>query len=269
MSGGSGAPPPAPPAQPPPPAEGSPCHFALLYSPATARSTLATLLALANEISAGATRRLDHALAHVRLDWWRGEAERYARGEPQHPWLRALLAQDPDRRLNLQRLVEAAATDLATDTLGGRPAGALQRALFELAGTALRAPADSQPPSPQLQRVLGDLGERAGELERFAYGRSAPVPHSAASAPPPAAAPGADSPAAALEALRREAEAIDRALQPRLTPLLVWIALAARQAQRRTRRAPRSGGSGLDGFADNMIAWRAARRAARGRFRID
>jgi len=251
VSGASAAATPAPPpAQPPPPAEGSPHHFALLYSPATARSTLATLLALANEISAGATRSLDHAVAHIRLDWWRGETERYARGEPQHPWLRALLAQDPGRRLNLQRLVEAAAVDLATETLGGRPAPALQRALFELAETALRAPDDTQPPSPQLQRALGDLGERTGELERFS-GRPAATP------------------AATLEALRREAQEIDSALQPRLTPLLVWIALAARQAQRRARRSPRTGGRGLDGFADNIVAWHAARRAARGRFRID
>jgi len=263
MSAAGLAPAPAP-AQPPPPAEGSPRHFALLYSPATARSKLTTLLALANEISTGTTRHLDHTVAHIRLEWWRAEAERYARGEPQHPWLRALLLQDPDRRLNLPRLVEAATIDLATESLGGRPASALQRALFELAEAALRAPADREP-SAQLQRALGELGERAGELERFACDRTtAAAPASASGAPPLG-----DVPAAALEALRREAQAIDRALQPRLTPLLVWIALAARQAQRRARRAARSAGSGLDGFADNILAWHAARRAVRGRFRID
>jgi hypothetical protein len=251
--------------RPPPPVEGSPGHFALLYSPVDARARLAAVLALANEISVGAARQLDHAVAHVRLEWWRGEAERYARGEPQHPWLRALLAQDPVRCLNLQRLVEAAALDLATDSLSARPATALQRAVFELAEAALRTPVDAEPPAPHLQRALGDLGERAAELERYASTDGAP----AVSAPMPAGTPAAAGPAAALEALRRLSEAIDRALQPRLTPLLVWIALAARQAQRRARRGHGRSASGLDGVADNLVAWRAARRAARGRFRLD
>jgi hypothetical protein len=250
-------------AAPLPPAEGSPRHFALLYSPASARAKLATLLALAHEFDAG--RSLDHALAHLRLEWWHGEAERYARGEPQHPWLRALLTQDPERRLNLQRLVEAAAVDLATETLSSQPAVATARTLFELAETALRAPADAHPPSPQQQCALGDLGERAGELERFA---SAAGDSAAAGSPSPELTP-TPAPARLLEAARRQAQAIERSLQPRVAPLLVWIALAARQALRRARRAHRSGGSGLDGFADNMVAWHAARRAARGRFRID
>ena len=258
----SQAPPPSLPL-PPPPAAGSPRYFALLYSPAAVRVTLTTLLALADQISAGAARGLDHSVAHVRLDWWRDEAERYARGEPQHPWLRALLAQEPEgRRLKLQPLVEAAAVDLATETLSAQPGAALQRAVFELAATALRTDQRADPPSPQLQRALSDLGERALELERFATGRTQP--------PTALAGPGAPAaPAAALEALRRQAQAIDSALQPRLAPLLVWIALAARQAQRRQRRPGSKSGSGLDGFADNLVAWNAARRAARGRFRID
>ncbi len=261
----SQAPPPSLPL-PPPPAAGSPRYFALLYSPAAVRVTLTTLLALADQISAGAARGLDHSVAHVRLDWWRGEAERYARGEPQHPWLRALLAQEPEgRRLKLQPLVEAAAVDLATETLSAQPGAALQRAVFELAATALRTDQRPDPPSPQLQRALSDLGERALELERFATGRTQPP--TALAGPGAPAAPAA--PAAALEALRRQAQAIDSALQPRLAPLLVWIALAARQAQRRQRRPGRKSGSGLDGFADNLVAWNAARRAARGRFRID
>jgi hypothetical protein len=245
------------PSSPPPPAAGSPHYFALLYSPEAVRPTLSTLLALADEISAGAARGLDHSVAHVRLDWWRAEAERYARGEPQHPWLRALLALDPaGRRLPLQPLIEAAAADLAAETLSSRPGAALRRAVFELAGAALQPDAGGGPPSPRLQRVLSELGERALELERFA---SAPAPLPAAPA----------LPAAPLKALREQAQGIDRALQPRLAPLLVWVAIAARRAQRRARRVGGKSGSGLDAFADNMVAWSAARHAARGRFRID
>ena len=244
------------PALPPRPPAGSPPYFTLLYTPAALRLTLATLLALADEISAGAARGLEHSVAHVRLDWWRGEAERYARGEPQHPWLRAL-AQDPaGRRLQLQPLVEAAAADLATQSLSARPGAALRRAVFELAGATLQPAAGDGAPATQLPRLLSDLGERALELERFA---GTPLPPRAASA----------APAAALEALREQARGIDRALQPHLAPLLVWIALVARRAQRHARRAGGKSGSGFDAFADNMIAWSAARRAARGRFRID
>ena len=251
------------PSPPPPPAAGSPPYFALLYSPAALRPALGTLLALADEISAGAARGLDHTVAHVRLDWWRAEAERYAHGEPQHPWLRALLAQAPaGRRLTLQPLIEAAAADLATQTLGQRPGAALRRAVFELAGALLQADEAGGPPSPPLHRSLSELGERALELERYA---SAPLPPPAAA---PAAAAASALPAAALKALREQAHGIERALQPRIAPLLVWIALAARQAQRRARRPGGKSGSGLDGFADNMVAWSAARRAARGRFRI-
>jgi hypothetical protein len=246
---------PPPPSKPLPPSPiaGSPAYFALLYSPAALRPSLRTLLALADEISAGAARALDHTVAHIRLDWWRSEAERYARGEPQHPWLRAL-SQDPAaRRLSLQPLVEAAAIDLASQTLGGEPGAALRRAVFELAGASLEPNAPGGAPSPQLPRVLRELGERALALERFAS----------------TGAPPAGAPAAALQVLREQAQGIEPALQPRLAPLLVWIALAARKAERRARRSGGRSGSTLDAFADNMVAWNAARRAARGRFRID
>jgi hypothetical protein len=247
---------------PPSPPAGSPRYFALLYTPATLRPLLGALLALADEISAGGARGLDHSVAHVRLDWWRAEAERFARGEPQHPWLAALLAQHPaSRGLDLQPLVEAAALDLAMQTLSAQPGVALpgaklQGAVFALAAQALRPDPRTDALSPQLQRTLGDLGERVLELERFAGGRR-----------PESGAPTA--PVAALEALRRQAGAIDSVWQPQLAPLLVWMALAAAQARRRARRAGRNGGSLLDGFADNMLAWNAARRAVRGRVRID
>lgn len=245
-----------PPSVPPSPPAGSPRYFALLYTQPRLRPLLGTLLALADEISAGGARGLDHSVAHLRLDWWRAEAERCARGEPQHPWLRALLAQHPDSRgLDLEPLVQAAALDLAAQTLGAPPHAALpgaklQGAVFELAADVLRPDRHGAPLPPQLQRALGSLGERVLELERFAAGTpSAPT-----------------APSAALEAVRRETLAIDVAWQPQLAPLLVWSTLAAAQAQ---RRAAGNGGSMFDGFADNILAWKAARRAVRGCFRID
>jgi hypothetical protein len=247
---------------PPPPATGSPRYFALLYCPAAARPALSTLLALADEISAGAGRGLDHSVAHLRLDWWRAESERYRRGEPQHPWLRALLHQPGAGQLMLQPLVDAAALDLATETLAAQAGANLQRSVFELAEAALRSAPDAAAPAAPaapLQRALRDLGQHACELERFAGARL----------PAATAAAAASAAHGALEALRRQAGGIDPALQPRLTPLLVWIALAARQARRRWQHPQRKSGALLDAFADNIVAWNAARRAARGRFRID
>jgi hypothetical protein len=243
----------------PPPATGSPRYFALLYCPAAARPALSTLLALADEISAGAGRGLDHSVAHLRLDWWRAESERYRRGEPQHPWLRALLHEPGGRDLMLQPLVDAAAVDLATETLAAQAGANLQRSVFELADSALRSAQDAPPPAAPVLRALRDLGQYACELERFADGRLQPAATAAA----------ANAAHSALDALRQQARGIDRALQPRLTPLLVWIALAARQARRRLQHPQGKSGALLDAFADNIVAWNAARRAARGRFRID
>jgi hypothetical protein len=47
--------------------------------------------------------------------------------------------------------------------------------------------------------------------------------------------------------------------QAPLAPLLVWLALAVRPAPQSTW---------LAALSDNLIAWRAARRALRGRFRL-
>jgi hypothetical protein len=251
------APPPSP-ALPPAPALGSPSYFALLYSPATARSALTTLLALADEISAGAGRSLDHAVAHLRLDWWRAETERYARGEPQHPWLRTRPLHDSaGNALKLQLLVEAAALDLATETLGAQPGAALQGAVFELAAMALRA-AGAAPLEASLRCTLRDLGELTCELERFSTGRAR---HAAADA--------ASTVAATVAALRLQLNAIAAPLQPQLAPLLIWMALAVRHAERRARRPDSKNASALDALADNIVSWNAARRAAHGRFRIN
>lgn len=222
------------PSGPAAPAPGSVRYFTLLYAPATLREELNTLLALADEIGSAPADSADHTVAHVRLEWWRREAERFARGAPEHPWLRALLSRHPATRLlNLQSLVDAAAIDLATHTLKSQQPQALQRALFVLVADALCG----QALTPELQQAIGELGAGVRELESGANGEPARAP------------------------LRDSLRKIDASLQPALAPLLVWLALVA---ERPHRRLPL-----LDGVADNLIAWKAARRAARGRFELN
>lgn len=212
----------------PAPAAGSIEYFALLYTPRPQRPALATLIALRAELEAGIDRALDHAVAHARLEWWRAEAARFARGEAQHPWLRALARQDEaNRALDLSRLIDAGARELATRQLQGRSSNELQAALFHAAAQILGGHALAS----EAQRSLAQLARRCLAAE----------------------APSAS-----------EAELhFEPALQPKLAPLLVWYALAARRARRNSPRRSR-----LAGFADNMTAWRAARRAAQGRFRV-
>jgi len=215
------------------PAPGSRRYFTLLYTPAAHREALNTLLALADEIGAAPGGSADHSVMHLRLEWWRRETERFARGEPQHPWLRALLSEHPSTAtLNLQALVEGAAIDLASRTLASQQSYALRRALFELAATALGAQSLSGP----LRTAIGELGESLEKLE------SNP------------------SDEQARHDLQQQLGLIGDAHQPALAPLLVWLALVAHRSH---RQAPL-----LEGLTDNLVAWRAARSAARGRFRL-
>ena len=221
------------PPRPSAPAPGSHRYLTLLYTPPAHRDQLLTLLAVADEIGAAPAASVDHSIAHVRLEWWRQETQRFVRGEPQHPWLRALLATHPAASsLDLQALVDAAAVDLATRTLASPSAHALRRALFELAAHALCAP---QLP-PAQQALIGELGAFLEQLERD------------------------PSDQRARAALKQQLHRLGETLQPALAPLLVWLALAARRSHRRPRL--------LDSLTDNLIAWSAARQAARGRFRL-
>jgi hypothetical protein len=221
------------PQHPAAPAPGSRRYFTLLYTPQARREQLNTLLAVADELAGARAASADHSVAHVRLEWWRQEATRFARGEPQHPWLRALLAEHPAAAaLDLQPLVDAAAVDLATRTLASQDSHALRRALFELAARALL----EQPLAPALRESIGELGANLQRLE------SNPAD------------------AETRAALRARLEQIGETLQPALAPLLVWLALAARRSP---PRAPL-----LHSLSNNLIAWSAARRAGRGRFTL-
>jgi hypothetical protein len=221
---------PLPESLPPAPPPGSARYFALLYAPRSHRPALARLLALADEIGAGVTRGLDHDLAHARLAWWQHEAEQYALGRAQHPWLRIR----PDEqsgapRVDLESLVQAAAIDLA-QALQQPPGGErLRRAVFAAAAQLLGA----GPLPSTLGETVGELGALSWQWEQ---------------------APAASVSSTALQPLLAR---LGAALQPPLAPLLVWTALAARHA---SPRKP----SMRTAIADNIHAWNVARRAAAG-----
>lgn len=229
----------------------------LLYSPPARRQLLTTLLALAAELDSGIVRRLDHGVAHVRLEWWREEARRLASGAPTHPWLRGRRSDEAALSAALAPLVEAAARDLANERLSGSATLQLAETLFVQAAVALA----SAPLPPEQRAALAELGRCVAGLEQLA------APQLRTAAPVSAAAP-----LAWLQSRLQAGPLIDPAHQPPLAPLLVWIAISAHQARRRGRRAARKSAtiaaSPLDGFADNIVAWRCARSAARGHARI-
>jgi hypothetical protein len=268
---------PAPPV--PQPAPGSAHSFLLLYTPRPRRTAVRTLLALADEIGAGLGRQLDHEVAHVRLQWWREELQRFAEGVAAHPWLIAWqhqrhghadgghaqhsggappeLTPPPD----LTPLADAAAIDLASAHLAAVAARRLPQALFVLIAQVLTAGiAAAAALTAEQERAIGELGRQTDALLHPAEQPARPpdtAPPAAVPAPPPA-------------------PALAPALWPPLTPLLVCAALAARQAHRRSRRGgnPPANSDTMRPalwalLADNIAAWRVARAAHRGRLQLE
>ncbi|HEX4023582.1 MAG TPA: hypothetical protein VHX52_02595 [Steroidobacteraceae bacterium] len=240
------------PALVPEPAPGSVRFFTLLYAAPERRGALRTLLALADEIGAGLGRRLDHGVAHVRLDWWQQEAQRLAAGHPAHPWLIAR-QREPASALDLTPLIDAAAIDLASERLAGSASRQLPQALFVQAARVLTAGTPAAALADQQEAMIGALGRAVDALER-----------------PPGDSSDRPQEAGALQA---GPSRLEPSLQRALAPLLVWAALAARQARRRERRVAKKSstitGSMFDGLIDNLVAWHAARAAQRGRFRLE
>jgi phytoene synthase len=99
-------------------------QLASLYSSPAERPTLEALFSLESEISASLQSGLDHNVAHVRLQWWREELERLAKGIPAHPLTRILLSEFADRPADaltgLSGFVDVAVWDLAAATFETR-----------------------------------------------------------------------------------------------------------------------------------------------------
>jgi hypothetical protein len=154
-------------ALPPAPPPGSARFFALLYAPAGLRDALSRLLAVADEIGAEATRTLEPAVAQARLAWWQLEAERYAAGKPQHPWLKYTQSGSVHcPPIDLIALIEAEAAD---------PSGLqLRRALFIAAAELLGA----GPLTPLQRQALGELGAQSWQPPQpAAQARAPPALH--------------------------------------------------------------------------------------------
>jgi hypothetical protein len=271
MSSESAPAPSTAPAAPPAPAPGSIRYFVLLYTPAPHRAALQVLLAIVDELGVGLARELDHGVAHIRLQWWGDEMQRLARGEARHPWL--LAAREPRTAWpDLQPLVQAAALDLAARRLAARQEQHLAVALFVAAAQLLGVPPPALAADTALTDDLHLLGRAVSTLAAasagaaWAHGEAAGRMHE-------------------LQERQRRAALPAAAHQATLAPLLVWTTLAAHHWQRAEHRhgaahdtsrqpGPKSATmppfqpGRLDGLMDNYVAWRAARRALRTRFRI-
>ena len=241
-----------------------------LYCPAAARAVFDNLSQLESEIQVAVSPRLDHTVAHARLEWWRGEAARTARGGPEHPLTRALQAQLAAAgapALALEGLIDNAAWDLAGAAFPD------ERALsaycerwaraFILPFTAVLGHADplgSLRLGTQLCRLELLLRSASADRDsRPAEGtRSVTSEHELAA-----------THARARDALAQAARALPLASQRPLRPLLVWAALLHRQSRRAAARPVRAGPAQRLQPMDGWRAWRAARRAAQGRFRLD
>ncbi len=264
-------------------------YFALLYSPAPQRPVLEALFGIEREVSESLRPGLDHHVAHSRLQWWREECERTVGGRPVHPLTRALVeALGAAKPTDLTGLIDVAVWDLAGATFETRreftaycerwaaamiePVGASTGASGSVGTSKLRAIGVAV----REIELLGDLDREAhrgrlrlplDELELINV-----EPGTLAKPPWPAAV--VNLLRARHNALRadltRAFSSVDREQQPMLRGLIVWAALAARSSERSQRALPdRRAPQRLDAVADSWLAWRIARKATRGRFRLN
>ena len=263
----------------------TPRALARLYCPPAQAAVLEALFGVEAEIGAALKSGLEHEVAHARLAWWREECARLSAGEPLHPLTRALGAhfQGAARAAlaDLGGLVDLASWDLARATFGSRA---------ELTGYCERWSAALIVPCARAALTAAPAGARAfgaalKELELLLAlapdaraGRvRLPLDALEAAGIAPAELAGATA-GTALARLIGEAHARARAAlsaatftpaeQPALRALLVWGRMSGLFSQRAQAALPRLARPGdhqrpLDG----LIAWRMARRAARGRLR--
>jgi phytoene synthase len=253
-----------------------------LYSSVTLRPALTSLSAIEQEIGASARTGLDHAVSHARLDWWREECDRTARGRPSHPLTRKVVAVFAPIGAGpldgLGGLVANAAWDLSRATFDTRGeltaycerwsaaviAPLVRLAVPDLLPTHTRAIGVSLQEIELLLALAADA--RAGRLrvplEELEDAGLAPE----VLARPPWPAGLADL----LRARHRELrvalggalEAFAPSSRKPLRGLIVWAALACTASRRAEKRLPqasrvRDHHAPLDGWR----AWRAARWA--------
>jgi 15-cis-phytoene synthase len=266
----------------------SPANRALawLYCPPPQRRLLAALCALEAQIGASLAAGLDHQIAHTRLAWWREECARCAQGRPSHPLTRELaelLAPiDAHSLEGLSGVVDTATWDLAAATFDTRRelsgycerwSAAMIEPLARLAeptlargqaraiGAALR----------ELELLLALAGEaRRGRLRLplDELARAGAAAEQLAQPPwqPHLSALIAERHRAARAALRAGVAALAPAAQAALGGVIVWAAINCAHSRRAQALLPQAHPAGTPhALSDGWHAWRAARRAGRGR----
>jgi len=264
-------------------------HLASLYSLPTEGLVLDLLLRIESEIVSSLQSRLDHNVAHARLQWWREECARVAKGTPAHPLTRELVTEFADMPADvlagLSGFVDVAVWDLAAATFETRRE---LTAYCERWATALILPAATHAGASAKDRqdwlkigaamheveMLAQVASeaRAGrlrvpldELERVGV-----EPQSLAITPYSPALSGLLSERhAALRSILVESVP-ESSGQPAVRGLLVWVALTARHSRRAQRALPETAvPRRIDALGDAWCAWRAGRSAKAGRFAFD
>jgi 15-cis-phytoene synthase len=283
-------------------------YFALLYASAVQRPAFEALFGIEREVFDSLRPGLDHNVAHSRLQWWREECERAAGGRAVHPLTRALVSALNGAPLSqlagLCGIVDVAIWDLAGATFETRReldaycqrwatgmVEPLAHASLSAASVSAASPAPAATNSSASAartvdwRALGAAMRETELLADFAreahYGRirvpldeleTANIDANTLAKPPwPDAF--ADLVRVRLESLRNDIErnliGVDPEQQPALRGLLAWAALTWRNSQRTERALPnRLQPSRFDTISDAWFAWRIARRATIGRFRL-
>ena len=294
-------------------------YFALLYASAGERPALEALFGIEREVLDSLRPGLDHHVAHSRLQWWREECERAARGGAVHPLTRALIAALGDLQAKsvpplagLCGIVDVAIWDLASATFETRReleaycqrwaaamvepvvAAAMSAGASKAAASAGAAQAAASAGATQAAESAGaawrNLGAAICEIELLAsVARSAHLgrirlpldeleqaraeTHSLARPPWPETVASLirDRLTTLRSEIARNAEGLSsREQQQALRGLLVWVALSWRTAQRAERALPdQIQPARFDAVRDAWFAWRIARRAIVGRFRLN
>jgi phytoene synthase len=260
-------------------------YLAWLYSPPARQPVLGALCEIESEVAGSLRPGIDHHVAHARLQWWREECERSAQGRPVHPLTRALVkafggALEPAPLAGISGFVDTAVWDLAGATFETRKeltaySERWAAAMFEPAAAVTASPWRALGAAVREIELLADLAREAqagrlrvplDELERAGVDVTA-------LAKPPWPAPLAALLRERHEALRatiaNSVSSCGRGEQADFRGLLVWAALAWRSSWRAQRALPNTvSPRRYDALVDGWRAWRAARRAVAGNYRL-
>lgn len=261
--------------------------LASLYSPPTEGRVLDLLFRIESEIATSLNK--DHNVAHARLQWWREECARVAKGTPAHPLTRELAAEftelPSDVLAGLAGFVDVAVWDLAAATFETRRE---VTAYCERWANALIVPAAAHAGvSPQDRQAWLKIGAAMHEVEMLAQvtrearagrlrvpldelERAGVEPESLAVTPySPSLSRLLSERYTALHSILVEAVP-ESSGQPAVRGLLVWVALTERRSRRAQRALPETAvPRRRDALADAWCAWRAGRSARAGRFAFD